>query len=89
MTVEFDQDALRGTGITHDVSPRGMFVRSTHRPGTGPMLRLKVNLPGGRTLVLTGRVVRGAEASPGFGLRLAEEWPQYEDLFPRRPDKPK
>jgi hypothetical protein len=89
MTVEFDQGALRGTGITHDVSPRGMFVRSTHTPGTGPMLRLKVSLPGGRTLVLTGRVVRGAEASPGFGLRLAEEWPQYEDLFPKRPRKPK
>jgi hypothetical protein len=89
MTVEFSQGALRGTGTTHDVSPRGMFVRSPRLPGTGPMLRLKVNLPGGRTLELRGRVVREAESSPGFGLRLAEEWPQYQDLFPKGPRKPK
>jgi hypothetical protein len=94
MTVEFSQGALRGTGVTHDVSPRGMFVRSTRLPGAGPMLRLKVNLPGGRTLVLTGRVVRDATASsaspapPGFGLRLAEEWPEYKRLFPKGRNKP-
>jgi hypothetical protein len=91
--VEFSQGALHGTGITGDVSPRGMFVRSTHIPGTGPMLRLRVNLPEGRTLVLTGRVVRGATgissagASSGFGLRLAEDSPDYEDLVSRLRDK--
>ena len=93
MKVEFTQDALHGTGIIGDVSPRGMFVRSTRIPGTGPMLRLKVNLSEGRTLVLTGRVVRGstpissAGTSPGFGLRLAEESPEYEDLVSRLRDK--
>ena len=95
MKVEFTQDALHGTGITGNVSPRGMFVRSTRIPAAGPMLRLKVNLPEGRTLVLTGRVVRGstaissAEASSGFGLRLAEDSPEYEDLVTRLRDKPK
>ncbi len=93
--VEFTQGALRGTGITGDVSPRGMFVRSTQIPGTGPMLRLRVNLPEGTTLVLTGRVVRGSTAiasagtSPGFGLRLAKDSPEYEDLVSRLRDKPK
>jgi hypothetical protein len=87
--VEFTQGALHGTGITGDVSPRGMFVRSTRIPGTGPMLRLRVNLPEGRTLALMARVVRGstaissAGASSGFGLRLAEDSPEYEDLIRR------
>jgi hypothetical protein len=90
MTVEFTQDALRGTGITGDISRRGMFVRSTRIPGTGPALRLTVNLPNGRKLFLTGRVVRAETAPPsvgssGFGLRLADDWPDYEDLFSRRP----
>jgi hypothetical protein len=95
VNVEFSQGALHGTGITGDISPRGMFVRSTHIPGTGPMLRLRVNLPEGRTLALTGRVVRGstaissAAAASGFGLRLAEDSPEYEDLVSRLRDKAK
>jgi hypothetical protein len=95
MSVAFTQGGLHGTGITSDLSPRGMFVRSTRIPAAGPMLRLKVNLPEGRTLVLTGRVVRGstaissAGASSGFGLRLAEDSPEYEDLVTRLRDKPK
>src|SRR5207248_4125604 len=90
MTVEFTSDAVRGTGIIGDISRRGMFVHSNRNPGSGPMVRLKVNLPDGRQLVLTGRVVRSAAASPasgssGFGLRLLDDWPDYEGLFPRRP----
>jgi hypothetical protein len=94
MTVEFSQDALEGTGVTGDVSRRGMFVRSTRLPGTGPALRLTVNLPDGRKLLLTGRVVRSSGSVPpssgahGFGLRLADEWPDYEELFSRRRHKP-
>jgi hypothetical protein len=93
--VDFTQGALHGTGIAGDISPRGMFVRSTRIPGTGPMLRLRLNLPEGRTLALTGRVVRGstaissAGASSGFGLRLADDSPEYEDLVSRLRDKPK
>jgi hypothetical protein len=90
MTVEFTQGSFRGTGITGDVSRRGMFVRSTMIPGAGPALRLTVSLPEGRKLILTGRVVRSAAsaASPGFGLRLADDWPDYEDLFSRLRGKP-
>lgn len=93
--VEFTQDALQGTGITGDLSPRGMFVRSAQIPTTGPMLRLKVNLPEGRTLALTGRVVRGStvissstiKSEPGFGLRFDEDSPDYEELVSRLRDK--
>ena len=47
----------------------------------------------GRKLVLTGRVVRRARTElpstvpRGFGFRLADEWPDYEDLFRPPPDK--
>ncbi len=88
-TVEFSQGPLHGTGVIGDVSPRGMFVRSAQIPGTGPMVRMTVNLPEGRKLVLTGRVVRSAESispsatPPGFGLRLADDWPDYEELLAR------
>ena len=96
IAVEFAQGPLQATGITGDVSRRGMFVRSPQLPGTGPLLRLTVKLPGGRKLELKGRVVRHGPASShssapranGFGLRLAEEWPEYENLFPPRRDKP-
>jgi hypothetical protein len=95
VNVEFTQGSLHGTGVIGDVSPRGMFVQSTRIPGTGPMLRLKVNLPEGRTLHLTGRVVRDAPSikspgsSCGFGLRLAEDSPEYEELVSRLREKPK
>jgi hypothetical protein len=93
MTVEFSQGDLQGTGVIGDVSRRGMFVQSTRIPGTGPVLRLTVNLPGGRKLVLRGKVVRNADGTPstppsGFGLRLTDDWPDYDNLFGRR-DKPK
>jgi PilZ domain len=86
MTVEFTQDALRGTGVAENVTRRGMFVRSARTPTPGPQVRLTVHLPGGRQLVLTGRVVRqaGDPSSKGFGLRLVDDFPGYDSLFPRR-----
>ena len=86
MTVEFTQDALRGTGVAENVTRRGMFVRSARTPTPGPQVRLTVSLPGGRQLVLTGRVVRqaGDPSSKGFGLRLVDDFPGYDSLFPRR-----
>ncbi len=95
MSVEFTQGTFHGTGTIGDVSPRGMFVRTERIPGAGPIVRLKVNLPEGRTLVLNGKVVRGSLAisspgtSPGFGLSLDGESPEYEDLVSRLRDKPR
>jgi hypothetical protein len=83
MTVEFTQDSLHGTGVAENISRRGMFVRASRMPAAGPQLRLTVNLPDGRRLVLTGRVVRSAdETATGFGLRLADDFPNYDALFP-------
>ena len=94
MTVEFVQDGFHGTGITRDFSRRGMFVRSTRIPGAGPALRLSVNLPDGRKIMLTGRVIRTAAdasaATPsGFGIRLTGSPREYDDLFSALRDKPR
>jgi hypothetical protein len=93
MEVEFTQDGVPARGVIGDLSPRGMFVRSSRIPGTGPNLRLTVNLPNGRKLVLTGKVVRtvmeaSARTGKGFGLRLAGESPEYDELLLRLRNKP-
>jgi PilZ domain len=94
MTVDFTQGDFHGTGVIGDLSRRGMFVRSTRIPGTGPNLRLTVNLPEGRKLVLTGKVVRSSaddsrsKRAPGFGLRLSEDSPDYATLLSRLRRKP-
>jgi hypothetical protein len=93
MTVEFTQGNLYGSGVTGDVSRRGLFVRSSWIPGTGPVVRLTVKLPGGRKLGLSGRVVRSVDADAptpttrGFGLRLLADWPDYDELFGKRSSK--
>ena len=91
MTVEFTQDSLHGTGVAENITRRGMFVRSTRTPTAGPQVRLTVSLPGGRKLVLTGRVVRQSEdpSSRGFGLRLVDDFPNYDALFPATRPKPR
>ena len=89
MMVEFGQDAFRGTGMVGNVSRNGMFVHTTRIPSTGPQVRLTVHLQEGRTLLLTGRVVRSAPApeftrpvpTSGFGLRLAHDSPDYEKFL--------
>jgi len=93
MEVEFTQDGMPATGVIGDLSPRGMFVRSSRIPGTGPNLRLTVNLPNGRKLVLTGKVVRtvlgrSAKSTSGFGLRIAGDSPEYDELLLRLRNKP-
>jgi Tfp pilus assembly protein PilZ len=65
-----------------------MFVRSPRVPNAGPAVNLTLHLPGGRELLLTGRVV--ADTAPedparpdGFGLRLTERPDEYDDFLTR------
>jgi len=86
MMVEFDQGASRGTGVTGDVSRNGMFVRSARPPNGGPAVSLTVHLPGGREILMMGRVVRGASASdlsqsPGFALALTDKPAEYDEFL--------
>src|SRR6266540_2326753 len=49
--------------VAGDISRNGMFVRSARPPNGGPAVSLTVHLPGGREILMMGRVVRSASAS--------------------------
>jgi hypothetical protein len=88
MMVEFDQGGSRVTGVTREISRSGMFVRSARLPNGGPAVNLTVHLPGGREILLKGRVVPDSApedpARPtGFGLRLTEKPDEYDDFLSR------
>jgi PilZ domain-containing protein len=96
MMVEFEQGESHGTGVTGNVSRDGMFVRASRLPNTGPLLNLTVHLPGGRKLLLKGRVVRTAAlglprpaSSSGFGLRLTDKSDEFEEFLSLFPDTTK
>jgi PilZ domain len=91
MMVEFEHGDSRGTGVTRDISSGGMFVSASSLPNVGPSLQLTVHLPNGRRLELKGKVVRSASqtgvspapAPPGFGVRLTDQPPEYDELLSR------
>lgn len=91
MMVEFEHGDSRGTGVTRDISSGGMFVAASPLPNVGPSLQLTVHLPNGRRLELKGKVVRSASqagvspapAPPGFGVRLTDQPPEYDELLSR------
>jgi hypothetical protein len=94
MMVEFDEGGSRVKGVTGEISRSGMFVRSARLPNCGPAVNLTVHLPGGRELLLKGRVVpNSGPADPtrpaGFGLRLTEKPDEYDDFLSRLHDVPK
>lgn len=88
MMVEFDEGGSRVKGVTGEISRSGMFVRSARLPVGGPAVNLTLHLPGGRELLLKGRVVaNSAPEDPGrasgFGLRLTEKPDEYDDFLSR------
>lgn len=90
MLVEFDVGDSWERGVTGEISRSGMFVQSPRIPSVGPAVNLTVHLPGGRELLLKGRVVPAAEdlAQPaGFGVRLTEKPGEYDEFLKRLPGK--
>src|SRR5262249_20293278 len=86
MLVEFREGDSLGAGVTSEISRRGMFIRSTQPPRLGPALSLTMHLPGGRTVLLKGRIVRRAGELPlpgGFGLELTEKTDEYDAFLTR------
>ena len=77
--VDFTTDEDRTTGITHDVSLGGMFVRTSRMPEEGKSLLATMRFADGRQLLIQGRVVRTFRAPAlmrdqlptGFGLAVA------------------
>ena len=90
MLVEFDLGGSWERGVTGEISRSGMFVRSPRIPSVGPAVNLTVHLPGGRELLLKGRVVPTSEdlAQPaGFGVRLTEKPGEYDEFLRRLPGR--
>lgn len=88
MLVEFREGESLGAGVTSELSRRGMFIRSAQPPRLGPALSLTMHLPGGRTVLLKGRVVRQSDGSgiprpDGFALELTEKTAEYDAFMTR------
>jgi hypothetical protein len=89
--VEWRKDDYVCTGFTQDISPTGIFVRSTHIPERGLVVSFKLLLPEGRRLRVRGTVVRSYRVpanltryiASGFGVRLDEAPEEYFQLLAR------
>lgn len=88
LLVEFSHDGTVRTGFTRDISHTGMFVATTHVPPHGQVVEVKLAVPSGRKISVSGRVVRArvtslsmAQTDPsGFSLQVDgyhEEFFQY------------
>jgi Tfp pilus assembly protein PilZ len=88
---EFVAGALRGKGKIKNVGENGLFVGTSSIPDEGESVRLRFTMPGGEKLEVSGLVwwTTGSQAqlaparSPGFGLRLLEENPDYQAAVQR------
>jgi len=87
--VEWRRAGCRCTGFTHDISPTGIFVRSTYIPELGTALTLQLALPEGEKLQVRGTVVRSRRVPSnlrrfvpsGFCIRLTEAPEEYFRLL--------
>jgi hypothetical protein len=72
--------ATEKSGFTHDVGPGGLFIRSHQVPRAGTALTLRVTLPQGESVRMTGRVRHGRRQLgvpmhmqvAGFGVQLEQ-----------------
>jgi hypothetical protein len=87
--VEWRRAGAVCTGFTHDISPTGIFVRTTFIPENGESITLRLLLGAGRKVRLRGTVVRSYRVpanlrrcvASGFGLRLDEAPEEYFALL--------
>jgi hypothetical protein len=87
--IEWQTDDSLCTGFTHDISPTGIFVRSTYIAKIGAILTMHLLLPEGGKLRLRGIVVRSHRipqhlrgvVPSGFGVRLKDAPEEYFQLL--------
>lgn len=85
LLVEFTIDGTHYSGFTNDVSPTGIFVRSSRLPDLDQALAVTLHLPEGKHLVLRGKVVRSIRVPAtlsrvipsGFALTLSDSPEDY------------
>jgi hypothetical protein len=87
--VEWVRWGVLCTGFTFDISPTGVFVRSTNIPEHGESITVHLLVRAGRKLRLRGTVVRSFRVPSdlqrylpgGFGIRLEEAPEEYFELL--------
>ena len=87
--IEWQCDDSLCTGFTHDISPTGIFIRSTYIGKIGATLTMQLLLPGGGKLRLRGIVVRSHRipqhlrgvVPSGFAVQLKEAPEEYFRLL--------
>jgi hypothetical protein len=85
LLVEFSLEGTQHSGFTNDVSPTGIFVRSSRLPELGTALSLNVHLPDGKRVVLRGKVVRSFRVPAalsrlipsGFAIQVVDSPEEY------------
>jgi hypothetical protein len=86
---ELEVDGVTHTGLVLDVSARGLFVQTAATPGPGTSLTVRLHPPGGRAIVVQGRVARrrmvprrlASLASGGIGLRVESAPEEFFQLL--------
>ena len=87
--VEWTRCGTLCTGFTLDISPTGIFVRSTYIPENGESVTIFLLVRAGKKLRLRGTVVRSYRVpaslrqyvASGFGIRLDEAPEEYFELL--------
>ncbi len=88
LIVDFETGTGSTTGITHDISRSGLFVRTVRIPKVGARIEFVLHLSGGQAVRLSGRVMRTFSAPgtlrfvvpSGFGIRLSPGSPGYKSF---------
>ncbi len=84
VAVDFQSEHNFYTGLTRNISQGGLFVATNHLRRIGEHLRVRLTLPGGRTVeietevrwVKDASVSRFLEGGQGMGLRFVELAPE-------------
>ena len=87
--VEWQKEGFLCTGFTQDISPTGVFIRTTYIPENGEIVTIRLLLQAGKKLRLRGTVVRSycvpsnlrRYVPSGFGIRLDEAPEEYFQLL--------
>lgn len=85
LPVRFGVERPEKMGMIIDVSTRGVYISTNGVIATGTTVHLQVQLPGGESLLLTGRVMRARRVAAslamlttgGMGVRLENPPPNW------------
>lgn len=90
-SVDWQMENSGCAGFTKDISPTGIFVRSTHIPDVGATIVFQLLVPGGLKLRMRATVVRTYRVpqnlrlyiASGFGVRLIDAPEEYFHILAR------